>query len=259
MPSVLLRIGNVTVYTYSAWMAVAVLAGLGLVYLQARRGGLSLDPISDAALFSLLGGVVGARLGYVILNFEYFREQPAAAFRIWQGGLILQGGLWFGLLALLIYADVRAVPFRSWADALALGVSGSAVFGWLACLYGGTAYGQTGFGLLHFVWYDTFGVYASRFAVQPMGAALSLALFLGLFFLARRKHSPGSLLLLYLAISGMIQFGLGFARADETLRWWGWRADQWLNLAQICGALVAAAYWSVQSADRRPAERGVDE
>lgn len=253
MPNILLRIGDVTVYTYSAWMALAVLVGLGLAWLQARRSGLGSDPISNAALLALLGGIVGARLEYVVLNVEYFREQPAAAVQIWQGGLALQGGLWGGLLALFIYAHVRTVPFRPWADALALGVSGSAVFGWLACLYGGSAYGQTGFGPLHFVWYDTFGVSASRFAVQPLGAASSLALCLGLSLLARGKHSPGSILLLYLGVSGLIQFGLGFARADETLHWWGWRADQWLNLVQACAAVIAAAFWMIAQPDRPPA------
>jgi phosphatidylglycerol---prolipoprotein diacylglyceryl transferase len=252
MPNILLHIGNVTIYTYSALMVLAVLAGLALMWLQSRRRGLSSDVVSDAALLALLGGLVGARLEYVALNLEYYREQPAAALRIWQGGLALHGGLWAGLCVLVLYAHFGHTDFWAWGDTLALGVSASAVFVWLACLYGGSAYGQTGFGPLHFVWYDTFGVSASRFAVQPLGAALSLALFVGLFVLARRKRRPGSILLLYLGISALIQFGLGFGRADETLFWWGWRADQWLNCVQVGGAVIAAALWAARPAERPP-------
>ena len=147
------------------------------------------------AVLTLLGGVIGARLEYVMLNIEYFREQPAAALRVWQGGLALHGGLWLGLLVLFGYARARRIRFWALADVLALGMSLGAVLGWIACLYGGSAYGRLGFGPLYFVWYDTFGVTASRFAVQPLGAALSLALCVTLILLTLsrrplRKHPP---------------------------------------------------------------------
>jgi phosphatidylglycerol:prolipoprotein diacylglycerol transferase len=240
--NVLLRIDGITVYTYALIMAVALLLGVGIAVWASKRVELNPDNVLDAVILAVIAGIVGARLEYVLLNFDYFRTQPVAAVQIWQGGLALNGGLWAPLPFLFLYARAKRLSFWTLVDTVALGLSGATVVGWLACLYGGCAYGRTGSGLLYFNWYDTFGVSASRFAVQPVGAALSLALAIGLFFLWHRRFLPGSVLLAYLAVLGLIQLGLGFERADETSRWLGWRADQWLNLIQVLVAGSVAAY-----------------
>ena len=47
-----------------------------------------------------IAGILGARLEYVLINPEYFGEQPGSAFAIWQGGFAYYGGLLAGILAL---------------------------------------------------------------------------------------------------------------------------------------------------------------
>lgn len=230
---VLLKVGGFSIYTYSLLMAVAVLGGLMVALHEGKRVGLRPVAVADAVIWAAIGGIVGARLEYVLLNWEYFREQPGLTFHIWEGGFAYHGGLLVGILVLMLYARLKRLPFWSLADALALGLALSVTIGWVACLFGGCAYGRMGFGLLHFTWYDIFGVMASRFAVQPLGIGLSLMLFVGLWLLRDRMPFSGALFLLLLMASGVIHFVLGLGRGDETLWWWGARVDQWLALGQV--------------------------
>lgn len=249
MHHAILQLGGVTIYAYSLLMALAVLIGVSVAVWDGRRRSLEYADVLDAAILTLLAGLLGARLEYVLLNLGYFAEQPVAALRVWDGGLALQGGLWLGIAALVVHAGLRRRPFWPLVDALALGLSAATVLGWLACLYGGCAYGRTGFGTLHFTWHDAFGVTASRFAVQPLGAGLSLVLFVVL-LLARKRMFSGGVLLLFLAISGLAQLGLGFMRADDASYLAGWRSDQWLNAAQALAGGVLAAYRGLLSTNR---------
>jgi len=244
---ILLRIGDFTLYTYSVLLALAVLAGLSVSVWAGKRASLRPEHVADAVVLALLAGTVGARAEYVLLNSEYFREQPAAVWQVWQGGLAFHGGLGFALLAVLAYAHFRRMPFWTLADALALGMALSVAVGWMACLFGGYAYGQMGTGLLYFNWHDIFGVTANRFAVQPLGAILNLVLFLELLLLALRKPPlpSGVTCIAFLFFSGLVHFGLGFWRGDDTLWFGSWRIDQWLALGQVALAVALAAYRAI--------------
>lgn len=235
--SILFEIGDFSLYTYSCLMALAVLAGLAVALLGAKRAALRAVDVFDAVLCSAIGGIIGARLEYICLNLEYFREQPGAIWQIGQGGLAYHGALLAGALTLIAYARFKRLSFWSLADALTPGLVLSLSIGWVACLYGGYAYGKMGFGPLYFAWHDLFGVMASRFAVQPLGAGLTFAVFIALWFARPALCRPGALFLLFLFLTGFIHFGLGFGRGDETVLWAGWRVDQWLALGQAAVAL----------------------
>lgn len=241
--SVLFRFGDFTFSTYSAVMALAVLAGLALALLEARRlQQAGYGATLDAVLCLLLGGLIGARLEFAVLNLEFFQEQPSAIWQIWQGGLAYHGGVLGGALALAAYAGWRRMSFWRLADALTPGLALAVVIGWVACFLGGYAYGQMGFGWLYLVWHDLYGVTASRLAVQPLGVGLSLVAFIAVWLARPVFRRPGVLFSLFLLLNGLIHFALGFGRGDESLLWSGWRVDQWLALGQAAAGLGLAVW-----------------
>jgi phosphatidylglycerol:prolipoprotein diacylglycerol transferase len=247
--NVLLQIGDFHIYTYSVVMVVGVLTGTVIAFREGERVGLPAAVLIDMLIGAVIGGVAGARLEYVLLNMEYFREQPDAAFRVWEGGFAYHGGLIGGILVLILYSRLKRLNFWKVADAVTLGFALSVAIGWIACFFAGCAYGRLGFGPLYFVWYDIFGMMASRFAVQVVGMGLSLLLFLALWLVRSRLPFPGSLFLLFLIISGSIHFALGFVRGDETLWLWNWRVDQWLAIGQVAIATSVGIYRLVTSSD----------
>jgi len=86
---------HTTVKTYGIMMVIGFLAALWLMKRLGRDLSPDTQPITAAALYCLVAGVVGARLLYVVLNFEQFRGRPLAALAVWEGGLVLLGGVVF--------------------------------------------------------------------------------------------------------------------------------------------------------------------
>jgi phosphatidylglycerol:prolipoprotein diacylglycerol transferase len=235
--------------------------------LEGKRRGIASERIVDAALWAVVAGIIGGRVGHVLANQEYFAEDWGRAFYLWEGGLAFQGAFLAGLLALFLYSAYHKLPFLALADTAALGLALGQVFGWLGCLMGGCAYGLESHGATFLAHLsldlpDAYGIYAPRFATQPLASAFSLAIFI-LLWAARRRwlfdHAPfdfalrpcsgraqdrpfpGFAFALYLLLYTSGQFLLEFTRGDEAIYWGLWRVSQWLYLAEAVSALVLLA------------------
>ena len=105
---------------------------------------------------------------------------------------------------------------------------------------------------------DIYGINAPRFATQPLASAFSLAIFIILLWITRRRWSfdsvqgrpfdstqdkpfPGLVFTLYLLLYAGGQFLLEFTRGDEAIYWGPWRISQWIYLAEAAFALVFLA------------------
>ena len=141
MHPILFRFGSIIIYTYTILLEVGLVCGLGLACLEGKRRGVAPERIVDAALWAVVAGIVGGRVGYVLANQEYFAENFGEAFYIWEGGLAFQGAFLAGLLALFLYSAYHKLPSLALADTAALGLALGQVFGWLGCLMSGCAYG----------------------------------------------------------------------------------------------------------------------
>ena len=119
------HLGPIGVHWYGILMVAGMLVG---IYYMAKNGakyGLDGEFITNAALWAILGGVIGARLFFVIFNEpQWFWQDPGQIFRIWQGGLTSYGGFLGGLLAGWWYVRSRGVSVSLLAD---LAVPGLAV------------------------------------------------------------------------------------------------------------------------------------
>src|SRR5919201_317740 len=105
---------------YGLLMASAMALGLWLAYREALRRGENAEELLKAAEFAIIGGLVGARLYYVLFNLDYYQTQPWwRIFAVWEGGLAIHGGLMAGLLAGGVYIRVRDLPLRRYLDIVA--------------------------------------------------------------------------------------------------------------------------------------------
>jgi len=99
-------------------IAVAVIL---TAYLATRRGVLE-DDIYNVALWAVPGGIVGARLLFVLEHADSFRHNLGGVFALNEGGISIYGGLIGGALAGWGYAYVKRLPMRRISDAAALGM-----------------------------------------------------------------------------------------------------------------------------------------
>ncbi len=133
---------HVTLKSYGLMMVIGFLAAVYLIRRLSRN--ITPDPqlITNAALYSLIGGVVGARLFYVIHYFEHFKENPVSVFAIWHGGLELLGGVILAIIIIFFYLLYHKLPIRQYLDILAIALMLALVFGRIGCLLNGCCFGK---------------------------------------------------------------------------------------------------------------------
>lgn len=140
MHPILFRWGDLALHTYGAFAAIGFLAGLGLAGRQGRRAGLGGSAVGDAGAALLLGGLLGARLFYVLFHLSEFQEAMEVV-KIWRGGLMWQGGLLGGTLAGVLHFRRRGISLAMAADVLAPGIALGQAFGRVGCFFAGCCHG----------------------------------------------------------------------------------------------------------------------
>jgi len=133
---------HLTVKSYGLMMVIGFLAAVSLIRHLSRN--ITPDPqlITNAALYSLIGGVAGARLFYVLHHFEHFKENPGSVFAVWQGGLELLGGVILAITIIFFYLLYHKLPIRRYLDILAIGLMLALVFGRIGCFLNGCCFGK---------------------------------------------------------------------------------------------------------------------
>ena len=105
---------------YGLLMASAMALGLWLAYRRALHRGENPEELLKAAEFAIIGGLIGARLYYVLFNLDYYQTQPWwRMFAVWEGGLAIHGGLIAGLLTGAAYVRLRDLPLFRYLDIVA--------------------------------------------------------------------------------------------------------------------------------------------
>jgi len=128
--------------TYGLMMVIGFLAAVALIRRLSRD--ITSDPqfIVNVALYSLIAGVVGARLFFVVHYFDKFQKNPLSVFAIWQGGLELLGGVILAIAVIILYLRHHKLPVRRYLDILAIGLMLALVFGRIGCFMRGCCFGR---------------------------------------------------------------------------------------------------------------------
>jgi phosphatidylglycerol:prolipoprotein diacylglycerol transferase len=207
--------------TYGVLLAVAFLAGLWVAYWQAKRAGLDASRIADMAVYVLIGGLIGAKLMLVAVDYRYYTSNPRELFSLFQSGGVFYGGLLGGLAVAFYFARRYKLPVWPTADALAPGVVIGQCIGRLGCFAAGCCYGRAA----NVPWAVTFtDIYAARNVGTPLDVPLhpsqlyeslaTLVIFALLIWLAPRKKFSGQVVLAYVALYSVARFVLEFFRGD---------------------------------------------
>jgi phosphatidylglycerol---prolipoprotein diacylglyceryl transferase len=245
MDPILWRRGAFSLYWYTALVVLGVLTAAAYVLRRGQREGFDPRQVLDAILWTLIGGLIGARIAYVVPNWGGYSGRPGAIISSWGGGLVFQGGLALGALALAAYALFAGLSFLRLADLAVRGVCLAQAFGWLGAHIHGANYGLVIRSAISIWLPDLYGVYGPRFPTQAIATLLAAVLFLLLHWLSGRPMRPGLLTLLYLAINGGGHLMLEFSRADDAILSWGiLRGTQVAEMAQVIVAIIGLLYLS---------------
>lgn len=215
------------VYWYGVLMALGILIGVWLTLKEGKRKKLTEDDILDMCLVIIPSGVVGARLYYVIFEWESYAANPIRALYIWEGGLAIYGAVIGGLLGMFIYSRVKKIRFLKLADCIAPGlVLAQAIGRW------GNYFNQEAFGLPinngELTWFP-FAVYIEgyhTFNGQPCSNPYHMAtffyesvwcliVFIILWSCRRKFKHDGDAILSYFALYGIERMFVERLRGDS--------------------------------------------
>src|SRR5919106_4502753 len=99
MHPVLIEIGPFSIRYYGLMYVLGIIIAIFLVRSEVRRKGLPFteDEQTNLLLVTVLAGIIGARLYYIVFNWPYYRQFPWEIPAVWRGGLAIHGGGFGGL------------------------------------------------------------------------------------------------------------------------------------------------------------------
>lgn len=117
-----IQIGDFCIAYYGIIIGLGILAGLFLAITIAKKTGQDTGTYYDVAVFSVIFGVIGARLYYVIFSWDYYKDHLLQIFNIRGGGLAIYGGILAAILTIIIYSRIKKKSFLLILDTIAPGV-----------------------------------------------------------------------------------------------------------------------------------------
>ncbi len=256
MHPVLLQIGRFKVHSYGTMLALAFVVGILLTYARLKRTReIEPDKVVDLALFVLIGGIIGARLLYVLLNLRDYHS-VADVVMVNRGGLSFHGGLLGAMLGGWVFARINHVPFLQICDlsspAGALGYAITKV----GCFLNGCCYGTP----TDLPWACQFPAFPGALLektppshpVQIYDALINLPVFFILLALLRRKRYHGQVFFSWIVLYSLTRIFTEYFRQGVTAKYflpqlWG----RWITEAQFASALLVLLFGVVLAINRR--------
>ncbi|MDO4913542.1 MAG: prolipoprotein diacylglyceryl transferase, partial [Bifidobacteriaceae bacterium] len=139
------HVGALTIHFYAICILTGIIAAVALTTRRWKQVGGTFDQICDISLYSVIAGIIGARVYHIITTPERFFGSTGdwtEMFRIWNGGLGIWGGVLFGALAALFTCKKRHYPAGLLADAVAPGLLIAQAIGRLGNWFNKELYGD---------------------------------------------------------------------------------------------------------------------
>lgn len=135
-------IGSFFIAFYGVIIAIGMLIGVSFILKEAKRVGFNEDEFLDICIITIIVGVIGARVYYVIFAWDYYKDNPISALNIRQGGLAIYGGVLFGIACIYVLSRIKKLNFLQVMDVAMFGVIIGQIFGRWGNFFNREVFGQ---------------------------------------------------------------------------------------------------------------------
>ncbi len=132
---------GIEVHWYSVLILIGIIIGLILLEREAKKFKYPKDLIFNICFWTIIFGIIGARLYYVIFNFSYYQNDLLEIFAIWNGGLAIHGGIIAGVLTVIFFAKKYHLNFLKLLDMAAPSLILAQAIGRWGNFFNGEAHG----------------------------------------------------------------------------------------------------------------------
>lgn len=236
--------------SYGVIFALGALAAWSWFVARARRLELPQEPVFNLAFYTLLAGLLGAKLTLIVVDFPYYLEHPADILGTVRSAGVLMGGVFGGGIAFIYYARKHGLPLGALADAIAAPLALAQGIGRLGCFAAGCCYGvpSGSFCAVRFTSiaaHDQTGIPLGTplLPVQLIEFAFDLALALVLTVFWRLKpRPPGTVLWIYFVLYGAGRATIELWRGDSVRGLWFGGAVSTSQLFSVAAVAIGAFF-----------------
>lgn len=225
MNPVIFNIGKFSVRWYSVMILVAFLVAYYVIKKEAKRFDVEKDFIFNLLFWTLIFGIIGARLYYVIFDWDYYSNNLNEILKIWNGGLAIHGGIIAGLITILFYTKKYKLRTIRYTDFIVQGLLIGQSIGRWGNFFNSEAHGlATTFEHLKKMHIPNFIIkgmningtyYSPTFFYESLGCIIGFIIIL---IIRRNKYvKVGTPTALYLIIYGTIRFFIERTRTDSLM------------------------------------------
>lgn len=213
MDSVAFTVFGIEVMWYGILIALGVFIGIILALKEVKRQGLSEDNFIDMLILAIPAALIGARIHYVIFNWNYYSNNLTQIFNFRGGGLAIHGGLIAAVIVALLFTRKRNMEFWKAADIAAPSIAlGQAIGRW------GNYLNQEAYGTpTDLPW----GIMIDGVSVHPTFLYESIGDFLIFIFLVwytrKKSKNSGEVFLLYIVLYSLLRIFVEGLRIDSLM------------------------------------------
>lgn len=243
------------------WYAVCIMFGATIAYFigqyHFKKLGYAKEILSDYFVSVLVVGIIGARIWYVIFMWnELYANHPMDIFKITNGGLAIQGGIFAGLLFSYYFFKKRDIPFLVAGDAIMPGVLIAQACGRWGNFFNQEAYGSAvdltflkSLHLPNFIidkMYINGQYYHPTFLYESIGCIIGFLLII--FVVKKFQDKQGYQFFSYFIWYGIIRFFIEGLRTDS-LYVFGLRTAQLVSIAFVIAGIIGIIYCKKKGED----------
>lgn len=212
MNSILLDLGFIKIYWYSFFILIAALLGCYLAIKESKKRGIPENFMINYIFYLIPLGIIGARLYYVIFNFNAYQNNLIDILKIWEGGLAIHGGIIVGLIWTYYYTKKYKINFLKITDIASVSIIICQAIGRWGNFFNSEAYGSsTTLEFLKSIHIPNFiidGMYINGSYYQPTFFYESIWCVIGFIFLLLIRKNK-SLIIGHLTSFYLIWYGIG--------------------------------------------------
>ena len=247
---------GIEIALYGVIIGIGMLWAISLVAYVAKKSGQNADMYWDLAIVSVISGVIGARLYYVIFSWDSYKNNLMNIFNLRQGGLAIYGGIIGGFAAMFVFAKIKKQRPVLLADTAVPGIALGQILGRWGNFFNREAFGDY-----------TDGLFAMRLPIEAVRqneitstmwqnveegvnyvqvhptflyeSLWNIGLLVLMLLLWRKKHFDGEVALLYFGGYGIGRFWIESLRTDQLqIGSTGIAVSQMLGLVLFVAALT---------------------
>ena len=216
----LIKIGNFTIHTYGVLVALGLLSAYFISLYLAKKENLDRSHVENLFIYTVIGGIVGARAAYVLEHRDQFRSL-IDIIAIWNGGIDWFGAFIGGSITLITLLKIYKIPILKVGDVASVSVALGHTLGRIGCTCAGCCYGKpvpedSPFRDIAIVFPNNPNTVAPHgvplYPTQPAEAIGNFLIFIILFIMYRNKKFDGQIFSMYLVMYGIERFLLEFWR-----------------------------------------------